>query len=106
YLMLSINTFGEGMQRAIKYLRLVSDALNMRLEQDERGARVVVKGSAINAPQLRHTEILVAHQVIRFGQTVTEGRYAPRRVRLRTSRRSPQEEYDATFGCPVEFEGS
>ena len=53
------------MQRAVKYLRLVSDALNMRLEQDEKGSRVVVKGSTIEAPQLRHTEILVAHQVIR-----------------------------------------
>ena len=106
YLMLSSGTFGEGMQRAVKYLRLVSDALNMRLEQDEKGSRVVVKGSTIDAPQLRHTEILVAHQVIRFGQTVTEGKYAPRRVRLRTSRRAPQGEYDAIFGCPVEFEGA
>lgn len=106
YLMLSSATFGEGLQRAVKYLRLVSDALNMRLEQDERGSRVVVKGSAIEAPQLRHTEILVAHQVIRFGQTVTEGKYTPSRVRLHTSRRAPQAEYDRIFGCPVEFEAT
>lgn len=106
YLMLSSATFGEGMSRALKYLRLVSDALNMRLVHDELGVRAVVKGTAMEAPQLRHTEIMVAHQVIRFGQTVTEGRYAPKRVRLSCSRRAPQAEYDAIFGCPVEFEGS
>ncbi|MGQ0700005.1 MAG: AraC family transcriptional regulator ligand-binding domain-containing protein [Panacagrimonas sp.] len=105
YLMLSSSTFGEGMQRAVKYMRLVSDALNMRLQQDEKGTRVVVKGSTIEAPQLRHTEILVAHQVIRFGQMVTEGKYAPSRVLLRVSRRAPQADYDRIFGCQVEFEG-
>ncbi len=105
YLMLSSSTFGEGMERTVKYLRLVSDAMNLRLVHDEKGTRCVLKGSNIQAPQLRHTEIMMAHQLIRFGQTVTEGKYAPSRVRLRTSRRAPQAEYDAIFGCPVEFEG-
>lgn len=105
YLMLSSGTFGEGMQRAVKYMRLVSDALNVRLEHDDAGARVVIQGSTIKAPQLRHTEIMIAHQLIRFGQMVTEGQYAPVRVRLSTSRRAPQADYDAIFGCPVQFEG-
>lgn len=105
YLMLSSSTFGDGMQRAVKYMRLVSDALNMRLVNDEKGTRVLVRGSAISVPQVRHTEILTAHQVIRFAQLVTEGRYSPLRVRLRVSQRGTQEAYDQVFGCPVEFDG-
>ena len=104
YLMLSSPTFGEGMNRAVKYMRLVSDAMNLRVVRDERGTYVAVSGSTIQAPQLRHTEIMVAHQVIRFGQMVTEGQYAPSRVCLRISRRAPQAEYDEIFGCPVSFE--
>lgn len=106
YLMLSSPTFGDGLQRAVKYMRLVSDAVNLRLLQDERGTRVIVTGSPIDAPQLRHTEILLAHQVIRFGQMVTEGKFPPSHVLLRTSRRAPQDDYDRAFGCPVRFEGA
>lgn len=105
YLMLSSPTFGDGMARAVKYMRLVSDAMNMRLERDEDGARVALTSSTLQAPQLRHTEIMTAHQVIRFGQMVTENQYAPSHVRLRASRRAPQEEYDRIFGCPVSFDG-
>jgi AraC-like DNA-binding protein len=106
YLMFSSPTFMDGAQRALKYLRLISDALDVRLVQDEQGPRAVVKGSQLQAPQLRHTEICVAYELIRFGQSVTDSHYPPRRVRLRCSRRSPQEEYERVFGCPVDFDGA
>lgn len=104
YLMFSSPTFGEGLRRSLKYLRLVSDALNLRLVQDDKGTRAVLKSTAMEAPQLRHSEILFAYQIIKFSQAVTETRYRPQAVRLRCSRRSSQAEYDAVFGCPVEFE--
>lgn len=105
YLMLSSATFGDGLQRAVKFMRLVSDAVNLRLVQDERGTRVVLTASPLEAPQLRHTEILVAHQVLRFGQMVTEGQFPPSRVVLRVSRRAPHADYERIFGCPVQFDG-
>ncbi len=105
YLMFSSPTFGEGILRALKYIRLVSDALSVRLVHDELGARIAVIGSTLDAPQLRHTEICVVYELIQFAQSVTELKYAPQRVKLRCSRRSPQAEYDAVFGCPVEFDG-
>lgn len=105
YLMFSSPTFGEGILRALKYVRLVSDALSVRLINDEQGARIAVIGSTLDAPQLRHTEICVVYELIRFAQSVTELHYAPLRVKLRCSRRSPQEEYESVFGCPVEFGG-
>lgn len=105
YLLFSSPTFGEGARRALKYLRLISDALNIRLVEDARGVRVAVVGSALEAPQLRHTEICVLYELIQLVRSVTEQKFAPLRVRLRCSRRAPQAEYEQVFGCPVEFEG-
>lgn len=104
YLFFSSPTFREGCMRALKYLRLVSDALNIRLIEDAKGARVTVVGAALQAPQLRHTEICVVYSVIGFANSVTESRYQPLRVRLRLTQRAPAAEYERIFGCPVEFE--
>jgi AraC-like DNA-binding protein len=107
YLMFSSPTFREGMTRAFKYLRLVSDALHVRLIEDDKGTRLAVIGSTVQAPQLRHTEICVLYEILQFARSVTDARItAPLRVRLRCSRRSPQKDYEAVFACPVEFDGN
>ena len=105
YLMFSSPTFGEGAQRALKYLRIISDALNVRMLDDAQGPRVVLRGAAASAPQLRHTEICFAYGLIQFAQSVSDGQFKPLRVRLRASRRGPQAHYDRVFGCPVLFDG-
>jgi hypothetical protein len=89
YLMFSSPTFGEGIQRSLKYLRIVSDALNVRLVQDREGTRVMVRGAAASAPQLRHTEICTAHGIVQFARSVTEGQARPLRVRLRVAALGP-----------------
>lgn len=106
YLMFSSPTFGEGILRALKYIRLVSDAISVRLVTDAAGARICVVGSTLEAPQLRHTEICVVYELIQFARTVTDRNYAPLRVKLRCSARSPAAEYEKVFGCPVEFDGA
>jgi AraC-like DNA-binding protein len=106
YLMFSSPTFGEGILRALKYIRLVSDALSVRLIRDDQGVRIGVIGSQLEAPQLRHTEICVVYELIQFARSVTESRFAPLRVKLRCSRRSPQQDYERVFGCAVEFDGA
>lgn len=105
YLLFSSPTFGEGARRALKYLRLVSDALNVRMVEDARGARVAVIGAAVDAPQLRHTEICVVYELIKLSQSVTENQFRAQRVRLRCSRRAALKDYEQVFGCPVEFDG-
>lgn len=104
YLMFSAPTFGDGARRALKYLRLVSDALDVQLIDDAQGARAAVQATASEAPQLRHTEICMVHGVIRFCGEVTENRYPPRQVRLHCSRRAAQKDYEKVFGCPVAFD--
>jgi AraC-like DNA-binding protein len=103
YLIFSSATLGEGMERALKYLRLLSDALNVRIVNDERGARALIKGTAADAPQLRHTEICIVYELSQFLKSVTEGRFAPQRIALHCSQRASQAEYDRIFGCPISF---
>lgn len=105
YLMFSSPSFGEGLRRTLKYLRLISDAINVRLVVDALGARIAVIGTALEAPQLRHTEICVVYELIGFAQAVTEQRFRPDRVLLRCSQRADQAEYQRVFGCPVAFGG-
>src|SRR3546814_17257493 len=91
------------MERALKYLRLLSDALNVRILTDPRGARALIKGTAAEAPQLRHTEICIVFELMQFLKSVTEGRFVPQRITLHCSQRAPQAEYDKIFGCPISF---
>src|SRR3546814_18085307 len=79
-LIFSSATLGEGMERALKYLRLLSDALNVRIITDPRGARALIKGTAAEAPQLRPTEICIVFELMQFMKSVTEGRFAPQRL--------------------------
>ncbi len=104
YLMFSSPSFGDGARRALKYLRLVSDALNVQLVRDAQGARAVVATTATQAPQLRHTEICVVYELIQFARSLTENRFRAGEVRLHCSRRAPQKQYEKVFGCPVSFD--
>lgn len=105
YLMFSSRTFGEGLKRTLKYIRLISDAISMRIVQDAEGVRVAVVGTAVDAPQLRHTEILVVYELIQFARAVSDKTFAPSRVLLRCSQRAPDEDYRKVFDCPVTFGG-
>src|SRR3546814_6894173 len=78
-------------------------ALNVRIITDPRGARALIKGTAAEAPQLRHTEICIVFELMQFLKSVTEGRFVPQRITLHCSQRAPQAEYDKSFGCPISF---
>lgn len=105
YLMFSSPTFGQGCQRVFKYLRLVSDALDVRLEIVASEARLIIRSSPDRAPTLRHTEICTAWAIIQFARGASEGRFAPSSVCLTYEARSPLSAYESTFGCPVRFGG-
>ncbi len=103
YLIFSSATLGEGLARALKYLRLLSDALNVRIVVDADGARALIKTTAVDAPQLRHTEICTVYELLQFLKSVTEGRFTAQRIALHCTQRAATSEYQAVFGCPVSF---
>jgi AraC-like DNA-binding protein len=105
YLFFSAANFREGCKRALKYLRLVSDALDIRLVEEGAEARAIIVDPADASPLARHSEICITYSVMRFSSCILGELGKPKRVVLRCERRLPQAEYERVFGCPVKFGG-
>ena len=103
YVFLSSRTLGEGLDAALEYQRLVSDALDFRLITDAEGSRVQLVGTANDHPVLRHSEVCFAFGFMRTMRSVTGGVFQPNAVRLAWPRRASRQRYNAVFECPVYF---
>lgn len=101
YLFLSSETFGEGLKRALNYQRLLSDAVNATLEQDELGCYV---GNITLGTSLRHLTECVILAVLKFFNYVTEGGFQPLEIHFEHSAGENLAEYQRLFPCPVKFE--
>jgi AraC-like DNA-binding protein len=100
YLFLSSETFGEGLRHALRYVRLLSDTLNARLEvQDERA--VLVLGLVPGTP--RHFPEMLAGAVIRLFDALTEGDFIPHNVQFMHADGAPAERYQQVYGCPAQL---
>lgn len=103
YLLLSSPTLREGIQTARRYRRLISDAIELDIVEDEQGSRLVLQSTAYDAPQRRHTEICFVYGFMHTLHSVTQGVFAPSRIKLATEARRPQREYEQIFGCPIQL---
>jgi AraC-like DNA-binding protein len=102
YLFMSSTSFGDGLNRALAYQRLVSDALH---------ANLVIEGDRCyltNGPTqytdlhvLRHFTECLLMGILRFFRFVTEGRFAPICIELDYPAGAAADEYQRTYGCPV-----
>lgn len=101
YLFLSSSTFGDGLQRALNYQRLLSDAVQATLEQDSHG--IYLSNPAPGAP-LRHLAECVVIGVLSFFKYVTEDAFQPLEIHFNHEAGTSAEEYQRIFGCPVLFE--
>lgn len=98
YLFLSSDTFGAGLRHALRYLRLLSDSLNARLDVD--GDRAVLT-LGLNAQTPRHFPEMFAGAVISLFKALTEGDFAPYEVHFIHTFGAPAERYQALYGCPA-----
>lgn len=103
YLLFSSRTFGEGVSRALKYLRLISDALHIRLVREEKTVCIHLTSAALDAPVQRHTEICMLYELVQLVYEVTEQQFRPIEVALSCAPRAPAAEFEKLFGCPVQF---
>lgn len=104
YLFLSSPTFGDGLKRAQKYQRLISDAVESRLELTSSECYLAfgnVAGRDAGVPG--GSVECVAMGMIRFFADVTEGAFQPQRLWFRHRGDAPAAEYERVFGCPVEL---
>lgn len=104
YLFLSSPTFGDGLKRAQKYQRLLSDAVGSRLELTPGDCFLVFGNSGSKEGGVPgHTVECVAMGLIRFFEHVTEGGFKVERIWFRHRSDTPVAEYERVFGCPVEL---
>lgn len=105
YLFLSSPTFGDGLKRAQRYQRLLSDAVDSRLELTPTECFLAFgRAGATGNPDVgvpRHSIDCVAMGVIRFFAHITEGAFQPERICFTHRGGQAPGQYDAVFGCPV-----
>lgn len=107
YLFTSSSTFGAGLERALAYQRLVSDALEAHLVKDEQAGGHCYLNNIMHAAE--HAESHVIRQfsecflvgVIRFFRFITEGKFQPLHIDLNYTDGAATEEYRRVFGCDV-----
>ncbi|WP_347505875.1 AraC family transcriptional regulator [Pseudomonas anguilliseptica] len=102
YLFLSSETFGDGLRHVLRYVRLLSDTLNAKLDlQGERA--VLVLGLIPGTP--RHFPEMLAGAVIRLFDALTEGDFTPFEVQFMHASGAPSELYQQVYGCPAQLGG-
>jgi AraC-like DNA-binding protein len=101
YLFFSSSCFGEGLQRMLNYQRLLSDAVEVQLANNDSGSYLRF---AYPNTSLRHLLECTALVTINFFRAVSEGSFAPHLVEFQHSGVADCEEYLRVFGCSVAFE--
>lgn len=96
YLFLSSPTFGDGLQRALRYNRLMTDALQLQLRV-ESGVAIL---AGLEHPERHYLECATT-LVLRFLQQVSDGEFRPDRVTFAHNRGASAEAYQRVYGCPV-----
>lgn len=107
YLFLSSPTFGDGLKRAQRYQRLLSDAVDSRLELNA-GECCLAFGSIDGAGSAGHavprqSVECVAIGLVKFFQHITEGAFAPLKITFRHACGATPADYRRVFGCEVEL---
>ncbi|WP_111655967.1 AraC family transcriptional regulator [Isoalcanivorax indicus] len=101
YLFLSSPTFGDGLKRALNYQRLLSDAAQGELEEDED---TVLLKQMFWSRRLHHFNECGMVGVIKFFRFVTDGAFEPLQISFKHSAHADMQEYQRVFGCPILFD--
>ena len=99
--MLSSPTFSEGLKRALNYQRLLSDAAQGELEEDDD---TVLLKQMFWSRRLHHFNECGMVGVIKFFRFVTDGAFEPLQISFKHSAHADMQEYQRVFGCPILFD--
>ena len=103
YLFLSSPTFGDGLNRALNYQRLLSDATLATFEMVGNEASIRVSSSSEKVIELRHLSEAVAVGLLRFFSYVTDGKFVLNRVHFTHQLEGDDSEHVRIYGCDVSF---
>lgn len=104
YLFTSSSNFGLGLERALAYQRLVSDALKAFLVIDDAHCYLANKFFGSQTEEqlaVRHFTECFLVGVIRFFRFITEGQFKPLHIDLNYADGASADEYRRVFACDV-----
>lgn len=101
YLFISSAHFGDGLRRMLNYQRLISDALNIKLEESDDSAHLSFAYPQANLRHLTECSGIVLTNFLRF---VSDNGIEVSRVDFSHSKFSADFDYDGIFNCPVYFD--
>lgn len=101
YLFLSSPTFGDGLTRALNYQRLISDAVQAALQEDETGATYLSNPGLTSS--IHHLIVAVVLGVIKFFKYITEDAFVPLVIHFDFPEPEQLDEYQRVFGCELKF---
>lgn len=104
YLFLSSSTFGDGLSRALNYQRLLSDASQTSLVEEDGFAFIVIDTASDAVRQIRHLNECMAAALINFFKYVTSGGFTPSQLCFSHSAPENTSEHQRIYGCEVLFD--
>lgn len=100
YLFLSSPTFGDGLTRALNYQRLISDAVEASLEEDDKGAYLCNPGIVSS---IHHLVVAVVSGAIKFFKYITEDVFQASEIHFDFAEPTLVDEYHRIFDCELKF---
>ncbi|WP_326519172.1 AraC family transcriptional regulator [Acinetobacter sp. CAAS 2-6] len=102
HLFVSSANFGEGLQRALAYQRLISDAFQARLVMQDGRCYLTNGIQDIKDPLVnRHFTESAMCGILRFFKFITEGQFQPIYIDFDFAQGAAAEEYQRVYQCPV-----
>ncbi|MCH7336980.1 AraC family transcriptional regulator [Acinetobacter sp. NIPH 2699] len=98
YLFLSSPTFGEGLQRTIRYQALLTDAMSFKLEFDEKTVSI----SGLNHPVRHYLECAIGI-LLNFFKYISDDTFTASEIWLPYTEGAKHEEYQKVWGCNVKL---
>ncbi len=96
YLFLSSPTFGAGLERALRYSRLMTDAMQFQLRID--GDRAILSG--LHHP-VRHYLECATCIILRFLRQVSDGEFQPEHIQFEHTQGASASLYESVYRSPV-----
>jgi len=100
YLIVTSDSVGQGLDRLVRYLRLVNPGISLAIHDDSNPVRIVVE----RASGAFETELTVALSVLRFRAETGEALQAA--YASFTHEPDDAVQFGATLGCPIRVRGS
>ena len=102
YLFLSSHTFGDGLNRALSYQRLLTDIASSYLE-NTNGKAALVLDTKLGDKLNHHFAECISLGIIRFFKSVTNDAFQPTRIEFMFPEPEDTSEYERIYGCEILF---